>query len=159
MLKAFFDASRTQVQTGIYLIGGYVAGEALWTDFEAKWSDNLAEWGIPDFHLTECLARRGAFNRFDNHRAQLCALNFSTIIKNARPDAVWSGVVDAEWASLDASPGFCARYPTPYQFIFHDVIWQLSRWGRNHARGEMIAPIFDMDADPRTVQPIFDELK
>ncbi len=160
MLRAYFDASKTEVQSGVYLLGGYVGTEAAWTDFEADWNANLAYWGISDFHLTDCLAHRKLFDpaKF-KHDSQLCALSFSAIIRKAKPEAIWSGVVVEDWAALDASPAFRTRYPSPYQFMFHDVLWQLSRWGMRHAKGEMIAPVFDVDTDPRSVQPICDELR
>jgi hypothetical protein len=159
MLQAFFDASRTKVQAGAYVIGGYVGPESLWTPFVDEWRANLAYWGVQDFHLTECLAKRGDFAKLDTHKSELCALSFGQIIHQRRPDAIWSGVLDEEWDELDVSAGFKARYPSPYQFLFHDIIWQLARWGRGFARGESIAPIFDVDADPRSVEPIYAALK
>lgn len=161
MLSSYFDASRTQIQSGVYLIGGYVETEPFWTEFEAEWCKLLAYWEISDFHLTECLASppRGQFRHLDTHKAQLCALSFGQVIRHRKPMPIWSGLVDDDWTALEASATFRERYPSPYQFIFQDVLHNLAEWGRHHAPGEMIAPIFDMDADPRSVQAIYDGLK
>lgn len=159
MLKAYFDASRTKVQTGVYLIGGYVESEPFWTAFETEWRANLAYWEITDFHLTDCLAQRRQFAGLDTHKSQLCALSFGQIIKKADPRVIWSGLVDEEWDELTASAPFRERYGSPYQFLFHDILWQLGAWRFQHARREQVAPIFDADADPRSVQPILDSLK
>jgi hypothetical protein len=157
--RAFFDASRTQRQSGAYVIGGYVGTEALWTALEAEWQANLKYWEITDFHLTDCLAKRGQFSRLDTHKSELCALSFGQILKDANPVVVWSGLLDEEWSALAPSPAFRARYPTPYQFLFHDILWQLGAWRHQHARGEMVAPVFDVDADPRSVRPILDSVR
>lgn len=159
MLNAFFDASRTQVQTGAYVLAGYVAPMAFWTVFEAEWISNLQYWDVSDFHLTDCLAKRREFARLDTHMSQLCALSFGQIIHKHRPDALWSGVIDEDWNNLAASAAFRTRYPSPYQFLFHDVLWQLAPWARVHAPGEMVAPIFDTDAAPQSVTPIYAGLK
>jgi hypothetical protein len=161
MLGAYFDASRTRVQAGAYVIGGYLGSENLWTDLEAEWSANLSYWKVADFHLTDCLAGRGEFERpgFDSHKRQLCALSFGQIIHRARPEAVWSGLLDEDWEALEASPAFRARYPSPYQYLFHDILWQLARVGHGRYAGEMIAPVFDADASPASVEPIYAGLK
>lgn len=161
LLKAFFDASRTQIQTGAYVIGGYLASEPFWTAFEADWQKELDYWQIADFHLTDCLSGHEQFDRpgFDSIKRGDCAKTFAQVIVKHRPDAIWSGVIDEDWAALEASPAFRKRYRSPYQFLFHDILWQLGGWGRNHAHGEMIAPVFDTDAPPATVAEIYAELK
>ena len=161
LTKGFFDASRTQVQAGAYVIGGYVARESFWTDFETEWSANLDYWQIDNFHLTDCLAGGPGYSRpgFDRHKRQLCALSFGQIINRRKPVAIWAGVLDEEWQEFEASDAFRRRYPTPYQFLFQDIIWRLAKWANYHAPGEMVAPIFDLDADPRSVDPIYAALK
>jgi len=159
LLKAYFDASKTQVQAGAYVIGGYVGTEAFWTAFETEWRERLDYWGVSDFHLTECLAQRGEFERFDSNKTQLCALNFGYVIRDRKPDALWSGVLDEDWQDLNASEAFRRFYPSPYQYLFHDIIWQLARWARAVVPGEMVAPFFDADADPASVAPIYNGMK
>jgi hypothetical protein len=161
MLKAYFDASRTEVQKGVYLIGGYVGTEPFWTEFENEWRERLAYWEISDFHLTECLASppQGQFRNFDTHRAQLCALNFGKVIQGRKPTPIYSGVVEEDWFDMKATDAFRTRYPSPYQFLFQDVLHSLATWGNRHAPNEMIAPIFDLDADPRSVEAIHKGLK
>ena len=151
MLRAYFDKSQTEIQSGVCVVGGYVETEAFWTTFEDAWRDRLDYWEIDDFHLTDLLAGQTVHGRT---KGAECALSFANVIREHSPYPIWAGVVNAEWDLLDASAAFRERYPSPYQFLFQDILWQLARWGRIHALGEEIAPIFDMDAAPQSLEPI-----
>jgi hypothetical protein len=156
MLKAFFDLSRTEVQSGVFVIGGYVEREAFWTDFEGRWLANLVDWKIEDFHLTEILAGRSKHGQF---LGEHCAISFGKLIEATKPFGIWSGLIENEWRAMKAGNAFRNRYPSPYQFCFEDIIWQLSRWGQMHVPGEHIAPVFDDDVPSGAVRPLYEGYK
>lgn len=163
MLKAYFDASATQVQAGIYLIGGYVADEANWTVFEGEWQRNLDDWEIADFHLTDCMAGRAVNKRtgqqLGREKGELCARSFGRLIESAGLSSTSSGLAEDDWQALPASGAFRNRYPQPYQFLFHHIVRQLAEWGHRRAPGELIAPVFDIDTGWDKAGPIYDEIK
>lgn len=66
MIKAYFDGSRYD-GPGIKLLslGGVVASESVWSDFNQKWCIELKKYGLTSFHMTDAMARRGNFHGWE----------------------------------------------------------------------------------------------
>lgn len=62
MIKAYFDGSRYD-GPGIKLLslGGVVASESVWSDFNQKWRTELQKYGLTIFHMKDAMGRRGEF--------------------------------------------------------------------------------------------------
>lgn len=153
MLRAYFDASKTQVQVGITAIAGYVAPKEAWERLEPLWMKDVAQWNIPRFHRSE------VHHRLGRERGDLCIKAFAKLIEPILHDAVWSAVVDEDWNNLKKPPGFSARFPTSLHFAFEHVVYQLCEWGKLKAEGETIAPVFDDDMSPAAANAIYEEYK
>jgi hypothetical protein len=66
MIKAYFDGSRYDGR-GIKLLclGGVVASETVWPDFNQKWRVTLQTYGLTSFHMTDAMAHRGDFDGWE----------------------------------------------------------------------------------------------
>ena len=68
-------------------------------------------------------------------------------------------MVDEDWGRLEKPPAFAARYPSSMHFCFGHIIAQLDQWCRIEAPGELVAPVFDEDMEPKAANAIFEEYK
>lgn len=62
MLKAYFDASgKNDPATRILTLGGLVASEAVWPDFEKEWQAVLGLYCLDSFHMMDAIASQRDF--------------------------------------------------------------------------------------------------
>lgn len=150
LLNAYFDGSRTEIQSGVTVLAGYVAAETAWAELEPLWIKECQAFGIPKFH------RADIFHALGRERGGDCINVFSRMIHGRLFDLLWSAVVDEDWNGLVKPPAFAARFPTSLHFCFEHIVWQLSAWGKANAPGEHIAPVFDDDMSPGPANAIYE---
>src|SRR5947207_1495772 len=61
MLYLYLDETGTHATAGNIGVAGYLAREEQWSAFQVEWQEELTAYGVPFFHMTDFLARRGHF--------------------------------------------------------------------------------------------------
>jgi hypothetical protein len=63
VFTAYFDESGTHTNQGndIIVVGGYLAKDTQWIEFEREWKEALAQEGVSLFHMKDFESRRGEF--------------------------------------------------------------------------------------------------
>ena len=146
MLKAYFDESGTGGEGVVTAIAGFVGTADAWEVVEAGWFDllkPLAEWGVSWFHMTDCVAGRGEFERVPSSVRSALIAGLTGVIARAAVVPVWAGVNLAEFERL-VKPGspFQKRYPRPYDLCFDEVVRQVCEWSHDYAGASRVALTF-----------------
>jgi hypothetical protein len=77
---AYFDASGDDIdpKAKVVSVGGFIATEEVWADYERRWSAMLAEFGLTEFHMKDYTSSNGEFATWkkdeDKRRAFMVAL-------------------------------------------------------------------------------------
>jgi hypothetical protein len=61
VLQAYFDESGTHHASLCAAVGGYISTEEQWELFSIKWNQELANWKIPFFHMSDFSTRAGVY--------------------------------------------------------------------------------------------------
>ena len=129
VLKGFFDDSGTHEGSKVVAIGGCVAREEQWAQFEPEWAEMLAHFGIQEYHSGDLQAFAGEFKGWtEEKRRQLVGWaakigqqwakhSFSSLL--IRED--YEQVVP-EWAKQSAAFG------DEYNFCFQMTVGQVMSW-------------------------------
>jgi hypothetical protein len=145
MLRAYFDESGTCGQVPSVVIAGYVGDAETWGEVEARWLPILEPYrslGVSWFHMVEAVAQRGQFSRVEKPHINYLITQLASLLGHPRLQPIFSSVIANDWDALDASPAFRARFPKPYDLCFEDVVITLRDWAKDHAEGELVAPVF-----------------
>ncbi len=67
-LAGYFDASGTGPDAQVFVIAGFVSTAERWIAFEPEWRAALAAEDLKDFHMTDYVARQGAYLDWDEDR-------------------------------------------------------------------------------------------
>ena len=80
MLKLYLDDGGHEDNTVVFTVAGYLAGEAEWTALEYLWKEALDQYGIPYFHMSECLAGGGHFKGWSPQKRDMMIRRLTRII-------------------------------------------------------------------------------
>jgi hypothetical protein len=125
MLAVYTDDSGTHDVSEIVVMACFIASEEEWRPFEAAWKARLLA-PLPDagkapleqFHMTDCMARRGEFTEYSKAEKDAVTKEFRDIILAHNLCGRAIGVPRHDWDSLinnglqfflGDSIGFCLR--------------------------------------------------
>jgi hypothetical protein len=145
IVKACFDASFDHPK-GITSIGGYMGIEDDWRPVEEKWAENLNFWGLVDFHLHELPHQIGRVN------ADLCALNFSIILRDSNLLGISAGINDIDWEKERESD---KNLPNEYVFCLEIIIDIIAQQARMEFPGLPVHVFADRDASEDVIHSTF----
>jgi len=69
---AYFDESGTHEGSEAVVVAGYISTPDLWQNFEAKWREVLAEFGIAFFHMADFAAKKQQFDGWPEDKRRAC---------------------------------------------------------------------------------------
>jgi hypothetical protein len=144
MLKAFFDETGPYKGGAITGIGGFVGAADDWALIEPPWQAVLDEYrakGVTWLHTTDAINQNGDFARVDKPGVNYILTQLSQELGKYELVPFFSAVVVSDWPVVTDSR-FLERFPTPLDLCFENLVQTLWNWGRNHARGEVIVPMF-----------------
>lgn len=145
LLNAYFDESGTHAGSAVTAIAGCVALEDAWADLEPKWAAELgiyADLGVRSFHMTDALAQQDQFARVSTPHIKGIITQLSTLLGQANVDCIFSAVANDDWYAAVTDPQFLARFPTPFDLCFEDIVRALWEWSQRFADGEVVVPMF-----------------
>lgn len=148
LLRAYFDESGTHDASPITSIAGWVGPKEAWCELEQKrWLPTLemfADKGVKTFHATDCVAQQREFARVDKPGINFVLTQLSNALGEQSPQLVpiGSAVCQDDWDAVVTDRVFLERFPKPFDLCFDDILRVLWEWGRAHAAGERIAPMF-----------------
>lgn len=105
VLGAFFDDSGTHSSSRVVSMGGLLGTEMQWDHFASAWEEQLKD-SVPNkpplkqFHLSECEARRGAFENYNQTEQEYLTGQFRRIILGAGMVTVAAAVNKIAWDEL-----------------------------------------------------------
>ena len=93
---AYIDASGSGIDPNIRVIsvGGFVAHEDVWAEFEGKWCAVLRQFGITALHMKDYAHSTGEFTawRGDNDKRRAFMVEIAGVIRNTRVQAFGSSL-------------------------------------------------------------------
>src|SRR5262245_36059311 len=113
-MRAYFDESGTHDEARVTAIAGYVGSKDVWTVVETAWRGALALYadkGVKTFHMKDCVAGKGEFQRLDTFFRMALITQLSNILKENDIQAIWSAVIVEDWHAVVDDPIFLARFP------------------------------------------------
>jgi hypothetical protein len=129
-LVVYLDASGTAADTPVLAVGGFVATEEQWGEFERAWVAALADEGVAEVHMKELAHWRGEFEswgRDEERRARFLAR--LTGIMNAHTErSVGVTLCVEEFRAVDADFQLSDRFGGPYAVTSLSVIGSLLAW-------------------------------
>jgi hypothetical protein len=105
MLGAFFDDSGTHADSSVVALGGLLGTEQQWDAFAQKWSVLLnrpleGKERLPDFHLTHCRQRFGAFETWSLAERDRITYLFREVIFSVGLVTIAAAVNKIAWDAL-----------------------------------------------------------
>jgi hypothetical protein len=82
MLKAYLDASGTDPTQNVIVVGGWVASEDRWAEFEPQWHAFLVDCFGPNggrWHHTDFHSRYGHYQTWDTQKRVARAQSFAVL--------------------------------------------------------------------------------
>jgi hypothetical protein len=153
MLKAYLDASGTDPTQHIIVVGGWVASEDRWAEFEPQWRAFLVDCFGPNggrWHHTDFNSGHGHYEGWDRQkrdhaRARLCRIigalkpiGIGAALRKSDYNELWS---TGRWQSSD-------RWNTggdPYALCMDECLEVLTHRLHEHPRDEGVQIIVDRD--------------
>lgn len=139
MLRAYFDASATQGDNGIYAVGGFVGHEEDWSELEAKWREGLRTFELTEFHLADIIPTLG------QHMGELCIMHFSRIVGKSNVEGIGASCDKAYWRSAGTG------YQNPYHFCFSLALHVLNEHVSLEFPETSVEVVIDDDINPPTL--------
>jgi hypothetical protein len=143
LLHAYGDASFTEApgRAPVTAIGCYVGTEEAWTAVEKAWLENLALWGLKEFHLAPLLAGQCSVSD-----PLLCALTFARIIEKSSLHGLHAARRDdAPVTKFDA-----------YNAAFDRLLGVLAEHMSAEFPGDAVAIVMDKDAPEDAARALFE---
>lgn len=120
MLTAFFDESGHSSATEFFALAAFVAKEAHWTTFSARWQQALASSGAPYLHMREFAHRVGAFKGWTEDQRRALLARCVDAINSIPAIAVGAAISVADFMSLSSEAQ--TQLQDPFFCCFQEVV-------------------------------------
>jgi len=120
VIRLYLDDAGSEKKDVAFAMGGYIATEKRWAQFERDWRGALDDADIDVFHATDFFSRRGRYNKkgdryedWPDHRHIKFAKRFTAIAESNTDAGVVRGVDVAAYSDL-VLPESVFRVGTPH---------------------------------------------
>lgn len=120
MLTGFFDESGHSSATEFFAIAAFVAEEAHWTTFSARWRRALAHSGAPYLHMREFAHRVGAFKGWTEDQRRGLLAGCVDAINSIPAIAVGAATSVADFMALNSEAQ--GKLQDPFFCCFQEVV-------------------------------------
>jgi hypothetical protein len=148
VLQASLDASWDQ-PLGITVVAGYIAALSEWDDLEEAWTNGLALWNIPHFHLRELRKWLRA------ERVEPCVRYFSNLIECSGLCAVGSALRDVDWDNPNWRDMSTQRLESRYKPCLDMSLDTLGDFAIEYLAGQPVSVLFDADGTNKSIEKAF----
>jgi len=123
-IDGYFDESGTHHGSEGIVAAGYLAGPQRWEQFEGKWNEALADFGVESFHMADFVARQPPFDTED-WRGRSGEARFRRLAQIVNEAAEWGVGIAVPRAGLDAFVGPDLRKQSTYAYALATVFCTL----------------------------------
>ncbi|MGV9006819.1 MAG: DUF3800 domain-containing protein [Brevundimonas sp.] len=135
VLRAYFDDSGTHAESPVVVMAGLMAHEDSWSEIEADWAAALAEFGLPDMHMSHCENAQKAFSGWSRDRRDLAVVRFRSIILKHSALMVVATLARTVWdEALAIRPEMITVFDNPLDYCFNSCIGKVARTRRTDAK-------------------------
>jgi hypothetical protein len=154
MLRAYLDASGTDAQQSVIVVGGWVASEEKWAEFEHQWQTFLVDCFGPNggrWHHTDFHSCRKQYAAWDNPKRDRARVELCRIISALKPIGVGAALRKSDYDELWQSDRWksAERWSTgggdPYAMYMDECLEVLIHRIDQYPPGEGIKIIVDND--------------
>jgi hypothetical protein len=156
MLKAHFDESGTDGYHAAVVIGGYVASDEQWEEFQRQWEQMLLNEDISELHMTDLISFQKEFHRdkgWDEQRRRRVLERARRVIRTNTMFGLAAAVIiaDCEEFFPTKSNGKKLRhkFAKEYEICAYSCAIGIGNWARAHGIEELIKYVFEAGAKGR----------
>jgi hypothetical protein len=148
LLEGNFDDTGTHLGSPIVGVAGLVGKVPDWAELEPKWQAILAQYGMADFHASECQNGWGAFGRLDGIRRDILVRELARLMADCHLTPISACVYVDAWdqvvgMSLENGDAFFSRFQTPFSLCFEYCVQHAVNWAAAVAENSPIALVFN----------------
>jgi len=163
MLTAYFDESFDELKR-FYVVAGFVASVAVWSQIETQWKRTLNSFGIKTrYHAKDCYHGRDEFEGWYPPRRDLLTNKLARIITHTnsfskkKRSGIYGVALAVNWDDFnEIMPG--SRFPHPYTFLFQITIRRIARWTSDSSPDEKIQIVLDRGQFSGACSDIFNDV-
>jgi hypothetical protein len=153
MLKAYLDASGTDPNQPIIVVGGWVASEDRWAEFKPQWDAFLVDCFGPNggrWHHTDFYSGHGLYESWDHQKRDRARRDLCRIIGALKPIGIGAALRKSDYNELWQTGRWqsSARWSTggdPYALCMDECLEVLIHRLHQHPRDEGVQIIVDRD--------------
>jgi hypothetical protein len=153
MLKAYLDASGTEPTQDIIVVGGWVASEDRWAEFEPQWRAFLVDCFGPNggrWHHTDFHSRRRDYEIWDDQKRERARTEICRMIGALKPIGIGAALRKSDYNELWQTGRWQSsdRWSTggdPYAACMDECLEVLIHRLSQHPRDEGVQIIIDRD--------------
>lgn len=139
---AYFDESGIHAGSEITVLAGFLADDAVWPNFDAKWCAILQEFELSQFHSVDCEHGQGEFcGRHPEPIRKFILMEFARLIASSDLTIIASAFVIDDWRMPSEHP-LSQRFPSAYMFCFEFCMQKLSRWTKQDPARAKVNVVF-----------------
>lgn len=161
LLCAYFDDTGTHRDSRVVGIAGMIGEMSDWSSFDAKWVAKIAQYGLSDFHATDCDNVAPEFDRLSGTERDALLRELAYMIKEDDLLPLSVAVRAESWRRVVADDPFARefleRYRKPYFLCFEHCVRMGAHWSRAFKSASPLAIVFnEQGADAAMASEIFD---
>lgn len=142
MFVGYFDDSGSHKESGVIVIGGFVATSRSWLQFDDQWNTVLEEFGIDMFRMSKWSNRAPPFKNWPESKRRECLNNLIEIIADRDIESVGVVLPVESYRKVLSPPA--QKFVKPYGFAAQFLIGEIATGMRdNSPSGSKIAYIFE----------------
>jgi hypothetical protein len=132
VLTGYFDASGAPDQGSALVVGGFIAFESFWLEFENRWNAALREAGITCFHMSEFINRKGEFEGWKQKKRERLLDKLGRIIVRTVLRSYACVVILDDWNKANQEYELAESDLQPYALAGWDCVQRVLGWGNDH---------------------------
>jgi hypothetical protein len=124
-IEVYFDESGTHDGAPVLCVGGYIMTKQQTVNFTNEWNAELANHGLPYFHMVDCAHGSGVFARLSKEERVATEIEMIAIIKRHTVQGLAVTVNEIEFSTYMLQHSLIG---SPYSFCAHVLLAGVSSW-------------------------------
>ena len=145
MLAAYLDESGTHSDSPIISVAGFLSTQARWIEYEPKWTNALAKWGLAEFHMTDFENWQPPYDKLSKTEHIELIGSLIDVIRATAWVGVAAALVKRDFIEVCASEN--VSLGSEYSFCANTCIRLLRQWMDTKQIPERIVYVFALGAE------------
>ena len=145
LVEVYFDESGTHDDSRYLVVAGYVFEKQSAVDLDYEWRLMLEDYGLPYFHMKECVHKAGVYKHLSKKECDEAARRAIDLIKKYAAQGI---AISIDINAFPDIPLF-GKPHTPYTFACTQVIHGIKKWADSNNYHDDVAYFFETGANGR----------